>query len=338
MDKLMNQIVEKFASRVSEISSVPVDEVMSIWNQVISSIKIEFDQEQSSSSKPQTEASNEAPAKEKKSSKSKATSNATSKASKEKEPAAGEDKKCCYKAKKGKTAGVECGKKVTGKNMCSAHKKYENDIVDEVPTDEVPAEEVPADEVPAEEVPAKTQTQEETKCQYLFTKGANKNKTCDMKTKNEKFCAKHSKSSETIPTKEMKVPKRAEAQTIPTVLELKKDKNINRLVNRQTGLIFKSETESKVIVGILRNGILAEITDADKVNVKQFVEKFNLSYEKDNALSELKKKEIEDILEEMIEEEDAEEADADAEVDAEVDLEDPDYMPDEEELEEEGDD
>lgn len=332
MDKLMNQIVEKFASRVSEISSVPFDEVMSIWNQIISSIKIEFDQEQSqeqsSSSKPQTESSSEAPAKEKKSSKSKAQS----KASKEKEPAA-EDKKCCYKAKKGKTAGVECGKKVTGKNMCSAHKKYENDIVDEVPTDEVPAE-----EVPAEEVPAKTQTQEETKCQYLFTKGANKNKTCDLKTKNEKFCAKHSKSSETIPTKEMKVPKRAEAQTIPTVLELKKDKNINRLVNRQTGLIFKSETESKVIVGILRNGILAEITDADKENVKQFVEKFNLSYEKDNDLSELKKKEIEDILEEMIEEEDAEEADADAEVDAEVDLEDPDYMPDEEELEEEGDD
>ena len=328
MDKLMNQIVEKFATRLSEVSSVPFDEIMSIWEQVVSSIKIEFNQEQSS--KP----------KEKESSKPKEKLD--------------EDKKCCYKAKKGKTAGVECGKKVTGKNMCSAHKKYESDIVDEEafrfhpstnPDQQTHEEthEVDKTHTPEETREAHKTVEEETTCQYMFTKGANKNKTCGLKTKNDKFCSKHatkSSSNDNTVNKD-KVPKRIEPQNIPKVLELKKDKVLNRLVNRHTGLIFKSETEKKVIVGILKNGIMSEVTDSDKENAKEFVEKFNLSYEKD-TLSELKKKDVEDILEQMIEEEeapapeeDAEEEDVEEE-DAEEDtVDDPDYLPEEEELEEE---
>jgi hypothetical protein len=260
--------------------NIPENEVRNIWDEVVSSVTVKT----SFKSTTTQEASDaEVVA-------SRVTTRSETKAK------AAVAATCCYKAKKGKNAGVECGKAVmSGKMVCSSHKKYENDYI----KDDAPASDAGESSDKEAAKPGKKT------CPFVLTKGANQGNACGANVKDGDFCSKHAKSADKPKKKEPIVPKAKVHQKQESSLVLVK-RDIGgkpRHIHLQTGLVVKEGTENAtpiVINGVKRNDTIEALTDDDIENCK----KYGFSYEE--TIPDFSKKDLESILEELVDDADDE--------------------------------
>lgn len=312
MNSLLKAIFNQFAETVIakyEIEATPT-EMYAIWKQTIQSLTI-------SVVKPGDETSSEDEAAKVTKTEKAAPAKKAAKAT-----AATSEATCPYKAKKGASAGVPCGKGVARDSiMCSSHKKYAGEYEKVVDSeDEKPAEEVKPKEVKAKDDKPKAKA-EEKGCAYVFTRGANPGKRCGSgQVSGTDFCSKHQSAATKKPeAKKDAVPK-------PKATTESKPKNVfvadasGRLVMKGDHPLVCKSAQEKLIIGKIEDDEIVPLTEEDQ----KFCDERNLKYE----VSSKKKidKALEDVLDEVTGGKDEE--------DEEEELDDPDYEEEEELLEE----
>lgn len=318
-DKLLNTFIDK----VSETHQISRDDLLSLWEEVVSA--------------------GVGDVKAKKTKKTKKNKEEEEEEKKEEVEA----HTCQYVPKKGKAAGKACGKAVVkGKKMCSAHKKFESESKSEPKPSEEPSEEPsvepsaePSEEPsvePSEEPSAdeeQSEQEHEGKCIAVFARGAKKGETCGAKVKEGDYCSKHQKSGEKKhEKKEPVIPKRKKEEEKPKEekekVVLRKHPKLNVIYHEDTGFVFKSEKE-KVVTGRIVNGKIRKLNKHDNDEIIAY--SFPVMKEKDEPevetefteaikkitskkeIEELAEKDVEEIAEEMIEEEAEEEPEEEAE-------------------------
>lgn len=187
---------------------------------------------------------------------------------------------CVYKPKKGKMAGVACGKKaMDGKTVCSTHKKYENAAKDV------------SDEASAPEPVAK----KSSGCSYTITKGKSSGSVCGKPVKSGEFCSRHQTTTDK-PLKPL-IEKLAEKlcqnkPSGPKKLVLRLDSRTGRHTHKETGFVFNLD---KKVDGRCIDGVVKPLTSDDidlcKENSFAFVEP---------VIVDMQKEDIESILNELL--------------------------------------
>jgi hypothetical protein len=322
LKNIISQTVENFATQVADHVSQPRednstirDEIIQIWNDIAENTTVETTykgQTKTAEEKPKKkeEKKKEEKPKKEKEEKKKEEKKKEEKPKKEEEPKIG----CAYVAKKGKGAGEKCGKKVIeGKPVCSSHKKYEKEYSSNT------SEETPSAKPSAPEA-------KNVSCTYISVKGDKKGKMCGASVKEGDMCPKHAKSAS-------KTSKKSDEPVLPTKvkpvnLTVRLDSTSGKFINKDTGFVFKSNTEPIVIERLVL-GKFRALTEEDIALATQY----NLKCEE--PMPDFSKEDIEKIIEDMQEEDVMEEKSVHSDAGS-----DEDYNPeeDEEELEEEEED
>ena len=303
MESILNEIISstvaKFANVLAQRMNIPENEVRNIWDEVVAGVTVTTSFKSTTT---QEEAAPRVVTRSESKAKAKTVEAAT----------------CCYKAKKGKNAGVECGKTVmSGKMVCSSHKKYENDYV----KDDAPASDSgdSSDKEVEDAKPAEAAKPVKKTCPFILTKGANQGNACGSNVKDGDFCSKHAKSADKPKKKEPIVPKAKVHQKQESSLVLVK-RDIGgkpRHIHLQTGLVVKEGTENAtpiVINGVKRNDTIEALNDDDIENCK----KYGFSYEEVETIPDFSKKDLESILEELVDDADDEVVDEDQQQEEEM--------------------
>jgi hypothetical protein len=159
--------------------------------------------------------------------------------------------KCPYSASRGSNAGKKCEKTAAkGSLMCSTHKKHADKYPSE---DEVQGEDSQV-APPQKEKPVITKG-----CDYVFTRGANKNSRCgSAQVKDTCFCSKHQKETEK-PAKKDALPKPKPVSEEKIVFSRDEQHFVMR---GPRPLVCKSASE-KIIIGKKVGGVIIPLDEED---------------------------------------------------------------------------
>ena len=190
MEAILNQIISatvaKFASALSEKTSLPTEEIIEMWKAAVSSVSVQVDGEKATKTRkrPAKKATKETVVEEPKPSSDEEEKPSLTTSDDDEEAAAlarlsapKPDHTCPFKPKKGKTV---CGKAVGAEgSMCAAHKRYE--------------------------VVAKADVVAEKKtCGAVISKGDRKGETCGANVKEgSECCSKHTKKEKPVVEKKL---------------------------------------------------------------------------------------------------------------------------------------
>jgi hypothetical protein len=172
MEAILNQIISatvaKFASALSEKTSLPTEEIIEMWKAAVSSVSVQVDGEKATKTRKRQP---------KKVAKEKTTSDEDKPTTEDEEPTKSDEEPtksdevvhaCSFKPKKGNSV---CGKEVVeGSSMCAAHKRYEGAIAAELA--------------------------EKKTCGAVISKGDRKGQVCGANVKEgNECCSKHIKKA-----------------------------------------------------------------------------------------------------------------------------------------------
>ena len=89
-------------------------------------------------------------------------------------------------------------------------------------------------------------------CCYVFTKGNKNGQLCNARTKNGKYCSRHST---------VRIPiLKDNQQDDPKKIVISLNKNIGKYCHKETGMVFKSLDE-KVVIGHLSKNSIEDLTE-----------------------------------------------------------------------------
>ena len=174
MEAILNQIISatvaKFASALSEKTSLPAEEIIEMWKAAVGSVSVQVDGEKASKARKRSvkKAPKETAAEEAKPSSDEEEKPSSTSDDEEEKPA----HLCPFKPKKGNNV---CGKPVgTEGSMCAAHKRYGF-------------------------VAKAAELAEKKTCAAVISKGDRKGETCGAKVKEgSECCSKHTKKEKPV--------------------------------------------------------------------------------------------------------------------------------------------
>jgi hypothetical protein len=168
MEAILNQIISatvaKFASALSEKTSLPAEEIIEMWKAAVSSVSVQVDGEKATKTRKRPAKKVAKPVEEEK-----PTSDEDKTTTEDEEPTKNDEVHACsFKPKKGNNV---CGKEVVeGSSMCAAHKRYEGAIAAELA--------------------------EKKTCGAVISKGDRKGQVCGANVKDgNECCSKHIKKA-----------------------------------------------------------------------------------------------------------------------------------------------
>uniref|UniRef100_A0A6C0CYJ9 Uncharacterized protein n=1 Tax=viral metagenome TaxID=1070528 RepID=A0A6C0CYJ9_9ZZZZ len=152
--------------------------------------------------------------------------------------------------------------------------------------------------IKTEEVHVDTKKTTNSGCQYVFSRGQNSGETCGSKTViNTVYCSRHKKQEGKEPKTKKIIP--TVDKTVKPVLT--KHKIINKLWHQETGLVFDTIKDEKIVIGKVLDNKVISLTAEDVETCKNWRFKYDSTVLEDSKTKKVTQKEIEKLQQKSIE-------------------------------------